>query len=188
MPGMRRREFIMLLGGAAAGWPVGATPEQAGKVYTIGVLALMAPLPDRLIAALRQGLREAGYIEGSNLRLEIRASDAKPELLAEKAAELIRLQVDVIVAFFTPPALAAKQETSEIPIVMAAGDPAPAPDVFIPAFAAWPAALRRPASPANAGTTASLKLTFEVDHSVGAGHHHLEVVRYSCHSEIPLLQ
>jgi putative tryptophan/tyrosine transport system substrate-binding protein len=120
---MRRREFIVLVGGAAVAWSVGATAEQAGKVYSIGVLALRAPPPDRLIAALREGLRAAGYIEGTNLRLEIRASDAKPELLAENAAELVRLQVDVIVAFFTPPALAAKQETSEIPIVMAAGDP-----------------------------------------------------------------
>jgi ABC-type uncharacterized transport system substrate-binding protein len=119
---VRRREFITLLGGAAA-WPVAARAQQAGKVYTIGVLALAAPSPDRLLAALRQGLSEAGYIEGRNLRFEIRIADAKPELLRKKAAELVRLQVNVIVAFFTPTALAAKQETSEIPIVMAAGDP-----------------------------------------------------------------
>jgi putative ABC transport system substrate-binding protein len=120
---MRRREFIALLGGVAAACPLAGHAEQAAKVYTIGVLALTAPNPDRLLAALRQGLREAGYIEGRNLRLEIVTADAKPELLAKKAAELVRLQVDIIVAFFTPTALAAKQETSEIPIVMAAGDP-----------------------------------------------------------------
>jgi putative tryptophan/tyrosine transport system substrate-binding protein len=123
MPGMRRREFINLLGSAAAAWPLTATAEQAGKVYIIGVLALAAPNPDRLLAALARGLREAGYTEGQNLRLELRTADAKPELLAEKAAELVRLRADVIVAFFTPPALAAKQETSDVPIVMAAGDP-----------------------------------------------------------------
>jgi putative ABC transport system substrate-binding protein len=120
---MKRREFLTLLGGAAAAWPLAGHAEQAAKVYTIGVLALTAPNPDRLLAALRQGLREAGYIEGRNLRLEIRTADARPELLATKAAELVGLQVDVIVAFFTPTALAAKQETSEIPIVIAAGDP-----------------------------------------------------------------
>jgi len=120
---MRRRKFITLLGGAAAAWPLRAHAEEAAKFYTIGVLVLTAPNPDRLITALRHGLREAGYIEGRNLRLEIRTADAKPELLAQKAADLVRMQVDVIVAFFTPTALAAKQETSEIPIVMAAGDP-----------------------------------------------------------------
>jgi ABC-type uncharacterized transport system substrate-binding protein len=118
---MRRREFITLLG--AAVWPVAALAEEGAKSYTIGVLVLTAPTPDRLVAALRQGLREAGYIEGQNLRLEIRTADAKPDLLAEKAAELVRLRVDAIVAFFTPTALAAKRETSEIPIVMASGDP-----------------------------------------------------------------
>ena len=118
-----RREFITLLGGAAAAWPLMVHAQQATKVYTVGVLALAAPSPDRLLAALRRGLSESGYAEGRNLRLEIRTADAKPDLLAKNAAELVRLQVDVIVAFFTPPALAAKEETSEIPIVMAAGDP-----------------------------------------------------------------
>jgi putative ABC transport system substrate-binding protein len=120
---VKRREFITLLGGAVTTWPLGARAEEAAKFYTIGVLALTAPNPARLVAELRQGLREAGYIEGRNLRLEIRTADAKPELLAEKAAELVRLRVEAIVAFFTPTALAAKQATSEIPIVMAAGDP-----------------------------------------------------------------
>ena len=76
----RRREFIALLGGVAAACPLAGHAEQAAKVYTIGVLALTAPNPDRLLAALRQGLREAGYIEGRNLRLEIRTADARPEL------------------------------------------------------------------------------------------------------------
>jgi len=94
------------------------------KLYTIGVLALTTPNPDPLLTALRRGLREAGYTEGRNLRLEIRIADANPDLLADKAGELVRLNVDLIVTFFTPTALAAKQATSEIPIVMAgAGDP-----------------------------------------------------------------
>jgi putative tryptophan/tyrosine transport system substrate-binding protein len=69
-------------------------------------------------------LREAGYREGRNLRLEIRTAEGKPELQLENAAELVRLKVDLIVTFFTPTAVAAKQATHEIPIVMAgAGDP-----------------------------------------------------------------
>jgi ABC-type uncharacterized transport system substrate-binding protein len=77
-----------------------------------------------LLKALREGLRDAGYVEGRNLRLEIRSAAGKPDLQLEKAAELVRLKVDLIVTFFTPTALAAKQATRDIPIVMAgAGDP-----------------------------------------------------------------
>ena len=120
---MKRREFITLLGGGAIAWPLAARAQQA-KVYTIGVLALTTPNPDPLLRALREGLRDADYIEGRNLRLEIRAADGKPELQSENAAELVRLKVDLIVTFYTPTALAAKQATREIPIVMAgAGDP-----------------------------------------------------------------
>jgi putative ABC transport system substrate-binding protein len=74
--------------------------------------------------ALREGLGDAGYVEGRNLRLEIRSAAGRPDLQLEKAAELVRLKVDLIVTFFTPTALAAKQATRDIPIVMAgAGDP-----------------------------------------------------------------
>ena len=118
---MRRREFITLLGGAAVGWPLVASAQQA-KVYTLGILTL--PNPEPLLEALREGLRDAGYVEGGNLRLEMRSAVGRPDLLLEKAAELVRLKVDLIVTFFTPPALAAQQATHEIPIVMAgAGDP-----------------------------------------------------------------
>jgi putative tryptophan/tyrosine transport system substrate-binding protein len=120
---MRRREFISLLGGAAVGWPLVARAQQA-KVYTIGVLALTTPNPEPLLKALRDGLRDAGYVEGRNLRLEIRTADGRPALQSENAADLVRLKVDLIATFFTPTALAAKQATREIPIVMAgAGDP-----------------------------------------------------------------
>jgi putative tryptophan/tyrosine transport system substrate-binding protein len=120
---VRRRDFITLLAGAAAAWPIAARAQQA-KVYTIGVLSVTSLDPDALVNALREGLREAGYIEGRNLRLEVRIADGRPDIQAEKAAELVRRKVDLIVTFFTPTALAAKQATSEIPIVMAgAGDP-----------------------------------------------------------------
>jgi putative tryptophan/tyrosine transport system substrate-binding protein len=120
---MRRRDFITLIGSAAAAWPL-AAPAQQARVYTIGVLTLTSPNPEPLLNALREGLRDAGYVEGRNLRLEIRSASGRPDLQLEKAAELVRLKVDLIVTFFTPTALAAKQATRDIPIVMAgAGDP-----------------------------------------------------------------
>jgi putative tryptophan/tyrosine transport system substrate-binding protein len=118
-----RREFITLLGGAAATWPLAARAQQP-RTYTIGVLTLSNPNPEQLLEAVGEGLRDAGYVEGRNLRLEIRSAAGRPDLQLEKAAELVRLKVDVIVTFFTPAALAAKQATRDIPIVMAgAGDP-----------------------------------------------------------------
>jgi putative tryptophan/tyrosine transport system substrate-binding protein len=65
---VRRRDFIKLLGGAAASWPLAARAQQA-KVYTISVFALTTPSPEPLLKALRDGLRDAGYVEGRNLRL-----------------------------------------------------------------------------------------------------------------------
>jgi putative ABC transport system substrate-binding protein len=118
---MRRREFISLLGVAAAAWPAPAFAQQA-RVYTLGVLTL--PNPEALLAALRAGLRDAGYVEGHNLRLEIRSASGRPDIQLEKATELVRLKVDLIITFFTPAAVAAKQATRDIPVVMAgAGDP-----------------------------------------------------------------
>jgi putative ABC transport system substrate-binding protein len=120
---VNRRDFITLLGGAVAGWPLAARAQQA-RVYTIGVLTLTSPSPEPLLKALREGLHDAGYVEGRNLRLEIRSAAGSPDLQLERATELVRLKVDLIITFFTPTALAAKQATREIPIVMAgAGDP-----------------------------------------------------------------
>jgi putative ABC transport system substrate-binding protein len=120
---IRRREFIALLSGAVASWPVRARAQQV-RTYTIGVLTLASPSPEPLLTALREGLQEAGYFEGHNLRLEIRSALGRPDLQLEMAAELVRLKVDLIVTFFTPAALAAKLATRDIPIVMAgAGDP-----------------------------------------------------------------
>jgi putative tryptophan/tyrosine transport system substrate-binding protein len=125
---MRRREFITLLGGAAAAascvsWPLAARAQQA-RMPTIGVLVLGSPPPESILTALRDGLRDVGYTEGRNIRLEIRTADGKADRLPEKAAELVRLKVDIIVAIQTPPATAAKQATNGIPIVMAGvGDP-----------------------------------------------------------------
>ena len=120
---MRRREFIALGGGAAAAWPLPLSAQQ-GRVATIGVLVFGTPPPDPFLKDFRAGLRDVGYTEGRNIRLEVRTAEGKANLLQEKAAMLVRLKVDIIVAFQTPASTAAKQATSEIPIVMVrAGDP-----------------------------------------------------------------
>ena len=120
---MRRREFITLLGGAAAVWPL-ATRAQQARIPTIGVLLLGVPDPAPFLKALHEGLRDRNYFEGRSIRLEIRSAGGDQTLLAEKAAELVRSRVDIIVVFQTPAALAAKQATGEIPIVMGqVGDP-----------------------------------------------------------------
>jgi putative tryptophan/tyrosine transport system substrate-binding protein len=116
---MRRREFITLLGSAAAAWPLAARAQQ-GKLSRIGVLVLTSADSQSLAKALREGLREFGYTEGQNFAFEFRSADGNAERLPDLAAELVRLSVDVIVATFTPCVLAAKQATTTIPIVMAA--------------------------------------------------------------------
>src|SRR5262245_66100726 len=114
----RRRQFITLLGGAAA-WPLAARAQQTG-VRRIGVLA-NEPWPP--LDGLRQGLREMGYVEGMNIRFEYRFARDHIERFSALAAKLVGLQVDVIVAQGTPATVAARKATSSIPIVMSAGDP-----------------------------------------------------------------
>ena len=114
---MRRREFITLLGGAAAAWPLVARAQQAGKIYRIGFLW---DSPDAFLdalEALRQGLRDLGYVEGRNIAIEYRWAEGKPERMRELAEELVRLKVDVIVAPSSIYTEAAKQATSTIPII-----------------------------------------------------------------------
>lgn len=120
---MRRREFIALLGSTVA-WPVTARAQTAVRVPVIGVLVLGNPPPEPFLKALYDGLRDVGYFGGQNVRVEIRDAGGQTNRLAEKAAELVALKADVIVTFQTPPATAARQATSDIPIVMSgAGDP-----------------------------------------------------------------
>jgi putative ABC transport system substrate-binding protein len=111
---VKRHEFITLLGGAAAAWPLAANAQQAARV---GILTLGGELTNPLFDAFRQEMRRLGYVEGRTLVLEFRSA-AGTDRLPELAAELVRLPVDVIVVEGTPAARAAKQATSSIPIVM----------------------------------------------------------------------
>src|SRR5438067_9398032 len=118
---MKRREFITLLGGAAA-WPLAARAQQS-KVARIGALYIGLADAQSFKNEFREGLRELGYVEGQNIAFEFRSAEGKLDHLPGLASELVRLKVDVIVALYVPCALAAKQATTEIPIVIVAAEP-----------------------------------------------------------------
>jgi putative ABC transport system substrate-binding protein len=122
---VKRRSFISLLGGAAAGWPLAARAQQSGKLRTIGFSGQSTRSAEsELVAAFTQRLRELGWIEGRTITIEYRWSEGRAERFVPIAAEFVRLKVDLIVTSGTPQVVAAKQATSVIPIVFArAGDP-----------------------------------------------------------------
>jgi ABC-type uncharacterized transport system substrate-binding protein len=122
---MKRREFITLLGGAAAAWPLTAHAQQPARLPTIGFFSAGSAAPlSSWVAALVQRLRELGWIEGRTVAIEYRWAEGHNERLAEIAAEFVRLKVDVIVTHSAAPVIAAKQTTAVIPIVFAvAADP-----------------------------------------------------------------
>jgi putative ABC transport system substrate-binding protein len=121
---MRRREFFILVGGAAAGWPLAAQAQSSGKLPTVGFLgASAASTQAQWTAAFVKRLNELGWIEGRTIAIEYRFAGGRNERFAELAAELVRLNVDVILTDGGA-TLAAKKETSTIPIVFAvAADP-----------------------------------------------------------------
>jgi ABC-type uncharacterized transport system substrate-binding protein len=119
---MKRREFITLLGGAAAAWPLAARAQQSERLRHVGVLMGVAPDdPDAQanIAALHQGLQDAGWVVGRNVRIEVRWSAGDVPRLRQNAAELVALGPDVVVGGFGPTAPILQQATRTVPIVVA---------------------------------------------------------------------
>ena len=116
---MKRRALLGILGGTIA-WPLVARAQQPKR---IGVLVIGNADVPLFGSELREGLRELGRIEGQHYVIEFRSAEGQLGRLPELASELVRLKVDVIIALFTPCALAAKQATREIPIVIVTGDP-----------------------------------------------------------------
>lgn len=123
---MKRRGFLVLLGGATAASVVRplATGAQTRSITRIGYLASSGPaMTGRMVAALKQGLKELGYIDGQTIAVEIRQAEGRNERMPDLAAELIALKVDILLAASSPGVLAAKKATSTIPIVMVSTDP-----------------------------------------------------------------
>src|SRR5262249_48056119 len=116
---LKRREFIMLIGGAAVAWPLSAPAPQPAKIPRIGRID-----ESPIWSAFRNGLRDLGYVDGQNIAFEYRYAGGMPDRLAWVAVGLVRRPVDLIATFGTAPTLAAKQATTTIPIVMmGVGDP-----------------------------------------------------------------
>jgi putative ABC transport system substrate-binding protein len=123
---VRRRDFITLLGGAAAAWPLAARAQQGDRVRRVGFLMALANNELGLIwaNAFQQELARLGWTEGRNITVDVRWAEGRTQLYTEIAAEFVRLKMDVIVTNGTPPTLAVMKATSTIPIVFASvGDP-----------------------------------------------------------------
>jgi ABC-type uncharacterized transport system substrate-binding protein len=119
---MRRREFITLLGGAAATWPLGAHAQQLDRMRLIGVLmgyAQSDPAAQSQVAAFRGAVAKLGWTEGSKLRIEVRWSACDADKMRALAKELVGLRPDAIVGQTTPVSVALARETRTIPIVLA---------------------------------------------------------------------
>jgi putative tryptophan/tyrosine transport system substrate-binding protein len=155
---MKRREFISLLGSVVAAWPFAARAQQSTPPI-VGVLE--SELDQIFVAGLRKGLREIGYVEAQNVAVEYRSAEGRNDRLSGLAADLVRLNVAVLVASGTPAAAAAKKATSKIPIVFNSGAD--------PIAAGFVTSLRRPEGNVTGVTillTEVVPKQFELLHSV----------------------
>jgi ABC-type uncharacterized transport system substrate-binding protein len=122
---MQRRQFIGIIAGAAAAWPVGVYAQQPKKIWRIGMLETVAAAlktPD--YEAFLAGMESLGYVEGRDFKIEYRSADGHPDRFPKLAQELVSQSVDLITTRGTPAAFAAKNSTKTIPVVMAAiGEP-----------------------------------------------------------------
>ena len=122
---MKRREFITLLGGAAATWPLAARAQQQGKVWQVGVLSIGSAATARhLVEAFFKGMADLGYQEGRNVHYEVRYGEGSFEKFEQYAREHLDAKVDLIWTSGTPATTAAQKATASIPVVFAVvGDP-----------------------------------------------------------------
>src|SRR5829696_3943890 len=147
---MRRRTFLALLGYAIGARPLALHAQHGAKVYRIGILEVIpAARNSANLDALREGLRNLGYLEGRNLVIEYRSADGRAERFPDLASELVSLELDVIVARGTPATMAAKNATGTIPVVMATMG---APGAIVASFA-------RPGGNVTGVTTFSTELS-----------------------------
>jgi putative tryptophan/tyrosine transport system substrate-binding protein len=136
---MRRREFISLFGGAAAAWPLAARAQQVGGMRRIGVLMTFAetdPVGQAYLATFREGLQKLGWVEGRNIRLDIRRATPDVESLQRFAKELVALQPDLILSSSTPTTAALLQHAHSVSIIFA--------NVTDPVYSGFVASLARP--------------------------------------------
>ena len=117
---MKRRDFISLLGGAAATWPLGARAQQPELMRRVGVLMGIANDAEgqARVAALRDGLTDLGWIEGRNIEVQYRWAAGQPELIRRYAAELVAIRPDVIMSNTFASVAVLKNETRDIPVVL----------------------------------------------------------------------
>jgi ABC-type uncharacterized transport system substrate-binding protein len=119
----RRREFITLLGGAAATWPIVARAQQGERMRRIGLLmnGSAGSAMDELLAGFRKGMQELGHVEGRSFALEVRYANGDPAQMPMLAADLVDQKVDVIVVGTAAATLAVSRTTNSLPIVQAGG-------------------------------------------------------------------
>ncbi len=118
---MRRRDFIALLGSAAAAWPLAASTQEAGRTYRLGGMS-GSPRTAPFVTAMFDELRRAGFIEGQNLTVEWHQYGSRIDMLSEVATELVKVKADVIYAAGEAPIRAAQLATATIPILGATDD------------------------------------------------------------------